>query len=289
MKNNILTVILVVLVVVLGGASLLFGIGNAVSTSIAPLTKQITELTTIEKEIQRKLESRGNMDVSTSQLMFLTQRMAMLEARLGNNATGGNGGQQFPGQQQYGQQYPGQQRPMPSQEDFNKVYPIVIGTSPILGKPNAPVTIVEFSDFQCPFCARFHPVLKEVLKAYPDKVRVVIKNFPLPFHPNARPAAKLALSAGLQGKYFDMVDLLMQNGGSVENSKVKEYAKTLGLNYNKLMDDYKNKDAQWEKIIGDDMALANQINVHGTPTFFINGRHTSAHDLNSYKTEIDKI
>jgi protein-disulfide isomerase len=288
MKNNILIVFLVVLVVVLGGASLMFGLGNAVSVAIAPLATKITELTSIEKEIQKKQDVRGNTDPTTSQLIFLTQRVAMLEARLGNSA-GGNYGQHYPGQQQYGQQQPGQQRPMPSQEDFNKVYPIDIGTSPILGKPNAPVTIVEFSDFQCPFCARFHPVLRDVLKAYPDKVRIVIKNFPLPFHPNARPAAKLALSAGLQGKYYGMVDLLMQNGGSVEDNKVKEYAKTLGLNYNKLMDDYKNKDAQWEKIISDDMTLANQVNVHGTPTFFINGRQTSARDLNSYKTEIDKI
>ena len=136
---------------------------------------------------------------------------------------------------------------MPPQEDFNKVYAIDTGISPVLGNPKAPVTIVEFSDFQCPFCARFHPMLEGVLKAYPDKVRVVIKNFPLPFHQNARAAAKLALSAGLQGKYYEMVDQLMQNGGAVEDTKVKEYAKTLGINYNKLMDDYKNKDSQWEK------------------------------------------
>ena len=284
MKDNILTVVLVVLVIVLGGVSLMFGVGNAVSVALAPLTTQIVQLTSTEKEIQTKLNSHGYTDATASQIMFLNQRLAMLEGRINGNGAGGNYGQQ-----QLGQQQPGQQRPMPSPEDFNKVYPIGIGVSPILGKPNAPVTIVEFADFQCPFCARFHPILKDVLKAYPDKVKVVIKNFPLPFHPNARPAAKLALAAGLQGKYYDMVDLVMQNGGSVEDSKVKEYAKTLRINYNKLMDDYKNKDAQWEKIISDDMALATQVGVQGTPTFFINGRRTMARDLEGYKTEIDKI
>jgi len=295
MKDNILVTALVILFILFGGLSLFLGLNNTISMAIAPLTRQMSELTALEKDIQRKQDSPGNTNALSSQIMFLNQRVAMLETRL-NNGGGKNFGPQQFGQQQFGQQQfgqqqfgqPGQPRPLPPQ-NFDKVYPINIGISPILGSPNAPVTIVEFSDLQCPFCAHFHPVLRDVLKAYPDKVRIVLKNFPLSFHPNARPAAKLALAAGLQGKYYDMVDLLMQNGGSVEDSKVQNYAKTLGLNYNKLMDDYKNKDAQWEKIISDDQALAAQVNVHGTPTFFINGRLTMARDLNSYKTEIDKI
>ena len=285
MKDNILVIALVILVILLGGLSLSLSLNNTISGTITPLTKQITELTAIEKEALRKQDYRGNPQALNSQIMFLSQRVSVLEARLNNGGERNFGPQQF-GPQQFGQ--PGQQRPLLPQ-NFDKVYSINIGTSPFLGNPNAPVTIVEFSDLQCPFCARFHPVLRDVLNAYPDKVRVVLKNFPLSFHPNARPAAKLALAAGLQGKYYDMVDQLMQNGGSVEDSKVQNYAKTLGLNYNKLMDDYKNKDAQWEKIISDDQALAAQVNVHGTPTFFINGRLTMARDLNSYKTEIDKI
>ena len=140
-------------------------------------------------------------------------------------------------------------------EDMNKVYNIPVGVSSILGNKNAPVTITEFSDFQCPFCARFYPAIKDVLAAYPDKVRVVIKNFPLPFHPNARPAAKLAMAANEQGKFQGMMESLLANGGDVSDDKVKEYAKNLGLDYNKLMADYKNKDAQWEKQIQDDMQL----------------------------------
>jgi protein-disulfide isomerase len=142
---------------------------------------------------------------------------------------------------------------------------------------------------QCPFCARFYPPLKEVLAAYPDKVRVVLKNFPLSFHPNARPAAKVALAANEQGKYYEMADLLMQNGADVSEDKVKDYAKQLNLNYNKLMSDLKNNEAAYEKRIADDSALGQQVDVQGTPTFFINGKKTNARDFNSYKTEIDQI
>jgi len=277
--NNILVVVLVTLVILLGGLSLILGVNNSISSQMAPLSRQLTELTSIVRDIQSKENARGNSDLETTQLMILNQRIASLEARAANNGNGGN----------FGQQPFGQQRPNAPSEDYNKVYPIDIGTSPILGNPNAPVTITEFSDFQCPFCARFHPILHDVLSAYPGKVKVVIKNYPLPFHPNARPAAKLAMAANLQGKYYEMVDQLMQNGGSVDEDKIKGYAKTLNINYNKLMDDYKNKDAQWEKIIADDQALAAQVGVQGTPTFLINGRKTMARDLNTYKTEIDKI
>jgi len=282
MKDNLLVIVLVILVILLSGVSLILGLNNTISMAIAPLTRQISELTVIEKQIQQKQETLGNADALTAQVMFLNQRVAMLESRINSNG-GGNFGQPSFGQQT------GQQRPAQPAQDLNRIYTIDIGTSPILGNPKAPVTIVEFSDLQCPFCERFHPVMREILNAFPDKVRIILKNFPLSFHPNARPAAKLALAAGLQNKYFEMVDQLMQNGASVEDSKIQAYAKTLGLNYNKLMDDYKNKDAQWEKIIADDTSLGSQVGVRGTPTYFINGKLTMARDLNSYKTEINKI
>ena len=77
--------------------------------------------------------------------------------------------------------------------------------------------------------------------------------------------------------------------GDVSDAKIKEYAQKLGLNYNKLMADYKNKDAQWEKQLQDDMKLVQSSDVRGTPTFFLNGHKTQARDDSSLKTEIDKI
>ena len=171
----------------------------------------------------------------------------------------------------------------------NEVYDIEIAQSPVRGNQGASVTIVEFVDFQCPFCGRFHPPLEDVLKTYPNEVKYILKNFPLSFHPQARPAAKAALAAGEQGKYYEMADLLLENGNQLSEEKFKELAGKIGLDVDKFIADYKEKDAQWEKIIEADMALGGRINVGGTPTFFLNGRNTNARDVNSWKTEIEKI
>ena len=183
-----------------------------------------------------------------------------------------------------------QRPPAPPSEDFSKVYNIESGHSYIKGPENAPVTIVEVLDLQCPYCAHFHPELMETLKSYPEgKIRYMIKNFPLPFHPQARPAAKAALAAGEQGKYWEMVDKLLEHGRELSEAKFAEIAKELGLNVEKFLKDYKQKDDLWEKYISEDFALCRKIDVRGTPTFFINGRKTQARDAASFKIGIDKI
>ena len=177
----------------------------------------------------------------------------------------------------------------PPPEEYTKVYTINVDNSPVKGKKDAPITIVEFADLQCPFCAKFHPVLNEVIAAYPDQVNYIVKNFPLAMHPNARPAAKAALAAEEQGKYFEMVDLLLTNSRNLGDEKYKELAKELGLNGEKFMKDYKEKDAKWEDIIEKDLKLGEEVAVRGTPTYYINGRKTQARDLASFKREIDRI
>ncbi len=188
-----------------------------------------------------------------------------------------------------GKNIPGPAQAMPPAQDSNKVYNIGVGSSPVKGNKNAKVTIVEFSDFQCPYSQKFHPVVGEVMKTYPKDVNFVFKNFPLSFHPQARPAAKAALAAGEQGKYWEMVEALFQNGRELSDAKFEELAKQLGLNAEKFIKDYKDNDAKWEKLIGEDMAVAGQSGVQGTPTFFINGKKTNARDLAAYKQEIDQI
>ena len=186
--------------------------------------------------------------------------------------------------------------------DYNKVYDIQVGKSPIQGKKGAKITIVEFSEIQCPYSKRFHPVVREVLKAYPNDVNHIFKHFPLGFHPQARPGSKAILAAGEQGKYFEMLDLLFAKGPlpRVANEKPEDLekrllvhyeacVKELGLNVRRFKKDYKNKDAQWEKIIEEDTALAKKIGVGGTPTFFLGGKLTRSRDLQSFKVEIDKL
>ncbi len=188
-------------------------------------------------------------------------------------------------QQPYGRQA----IPPVPQEDFTTVYDVPAGDSYVLGKPDAKVTIVEFSDLQCPFCAKFHPVVREVQKAFPDDVRLVLKNYPLVFHPNARPAAKAALAAGAQGKYFEMVALLMANATDLSDAKYVELAGKLGLNVAQFSKDLKDRDAEFEKRITADMALADKADVHGTPTYFLNGKKTRARDIKQWTAEVQAL
>ncbi len=251
MKNNALVIVLVILVATGSAVGLLFAINNTVSLAISPMNATAFQLA-------QKLDA-------------LEAKYAELEKKMDERPA-----QAAP-------------QPMPPQEDPNKVYEIPVGDSPIIGKADAPVTIVEFSDLQCPFCARFHGPLKEAVAAYPDKVRLIIKNFPLPFHPNARHAAKLALAANEQGKYAEMVAILLENGGDTSEAKVKEYAEKLGLNLKKLNKDVTEQDAKWEAMIQADEQLVQTVEVHGTPTYFINGKKTNARDVASWKAEIDKL
>lgn len=272
MKNNFLVVVVVILIGILAGIALLIGINNVNQLALAPVTARLNLIEVTQKMILQKLG--GSNQAGSSQL---TDKLTEIQNQL------------ISVQSKLNAPRPSFAPPAPPQEDFNKIYSIDIGNSPIDGKKDAPVTIVQFSDFQCPFCARFYPPVKEVLKAYPDKVNFVVKNFPLSFHPNARPSAKLALAANEQGQYYPMVELILQSGADVSEAKIKEHAKSLKLNYNKLMSDLKSKDAEYEKRISDDMALGSQVDVQGTPTFYLNGKKTEARDFNSFKTEIDKI
>ncbi len=158
-----------------------------------------------------------------------------------------------------------------------------------MGDKNAPVTITAFMDIECPFCNRFYPPMKEVVKAYNGKVNFIMKNYPLGFHQNAVAAAKLAFAANEQGKYFEVLELLLGNRASTTDEKIKEYAQTAGLDHAKLVNDFKNNDAAYQKRIDADKALAEKSGINGTPTFYINGKKTSARDLAAFKIEIDAL
>ena len=152
---------------------------------------------------------------------------------------------------------------------------IPVGNSPTMGNPNAPVTIVEFSDFQCPFCQRGANTLKDLARKYPNDVRVVFKNFPLGFHKEAPAASKAALAAGEQGKYWEMHDVLFENFKNFKTNAadMKGYtaglAKDLGLDVEQYKRDFDNP--KFDQMIKDDQALGSKLGVRGTPHFFING------------------
>jgi protein-disulfide isomerase len=170
--------------------------------------------------------------------------------------------------------------------DPDKVYEVAVGKSPAKGPANAPVTIVEFSDFQCPYCSRVGPTLQKVLEDYPKDVRVVYKHYPLSFHKQALPAAKASAAAGRQGKFWEMHDLLFQNQRELNEAAFKGYAQQLGLDVAQFEKDYASPGVAQE--VEADMTLARSLGVTGTPGFFVNGRFLSgAQPYSAFKTKID--
>jgi protein-disulfide isomerase len=140
---------------------------------------------------------------------------------------------------------------------------------PVRGNPRAPVTIVLFSDFQCPFCARVGPTLDEVQRAYGDKVRIVWKHQPLPFHQQALPAAEAAEAAREQGKFWQMHDKLFASQRELSPDAYGRIARELGLDVKKF--DAAVQSGKARTRIQQDQQLASQVGAQGTPTMFVNG------------------
>ncbi len=167
------------------------------------------------------------------------------------------------------------------------VFKVPIDGSPTKGPNNALITLVEFSDYQCPFCSRGHNTVKEMEKEYEGKIRVVMKQNPLSFHPNAKPAAVAAMAAGEQGKYWEFHDKLFANQQALDADTFERYAKELGLNIDKWKTDLKA--SKFNDVIARDQALAGQLGASGTPCFFINGRKLSgAQPAPAFKALIDE-
>ena len=171
--------------------------------------------------------------------------------------------------------------------DPDKVHPVNIAGSASKGPENAKVTLVEFSDFQCPFCGRVGPTLKRIEKEYPDDVKIVFKHLPLSFHDKAQGAAEAAEAARLQGKFWEMHDKIFSKQREMSDAKYLEYAAELGLDVEKFKKDLKSPAILAR--INNDKRDAATLGVTGTPGFFINGRFLSgAKPFDEFKTAIDR-
>lgn len=147
----------------------------------------------------------------------------------------------------------------------------VASTDHIRGDKNAPITIVEFSDIQCPFCSRFHDTMNEVMKNYPDKVRWVFKHFPLDsIHPYARKAAEATECAGEQNKFWEYTDKLYANQDKLNNEYFATAAKEVGLD-SKKFDSCLSSGKMADKVDAD-FKYGQTLGVRGTPGSFINGK-----------------
>ncbi len=171
--------------------------------------------------------------------------------------------------------------------DYNKVNNMPIGTSAIKGNKNASITVVEFSDFQCPYCAKFTPTIDAVLKAYPNDVKFVYKDFPLSFHKQAKNAAKAARAAGEQGKFWEMHDLIFTKYSTVNEDMFKEFAGKLNLNMDKFVADFSSN--KYDNLIQQEINLGRQAGVTGTPSLFMNGKRMQRRSFDDFKAAIDGI
>jgi len=169
---------------------------------------------------------------------------------------------------------PAQQRP--PGPDPDKVYTVKTDGAPFIGPSQAPITIAEFSDFQCPFCGKVGPTLDQIRKAYGDNIKLVWKHYPLDMHPNAKPAALAAEAANSQGKFWEYHDKMFANQSKLGLNDLKQYAKDVGLDTAQFEKDL--VDPGKKKRMDDDVAEARSLGITGTPAFFVNG-----HFLNGAK------
>ena len=164
--------------------------------------------------------------------------------------------------------------------------PINIQGAPFLGPEKAPVVVVAFSDFECPYCGTVGTLFEEALAKYPKEVKVVFKQSPLAMHKLARSAALASLAAHRQGKFWQYHDLLFENQKSLSEAKYTELAKKLGLNLEKFNRDYKAPVSQ--QALERDIADAQLAGVRGTPTIFVNGRRLKERNIKDLQQMISQ-
>ncbi|WP_437588407.1 DsbA family protein [Sorangium sp. So ce1000] len=157
--------------------------------------------------------------------------------------------------------------------DANKVKTLVTEGSPEMGPPDAPITIVEWADFECPFCRLMAPLLEQLVKRFDGQVRLVFKFYPLSAHVHGEPAARAATAALNQGKFWEMHHLLFENQEKLEQADLERYAQRLKLDMVKFRADLVSPEAKAR--IEKDKQQADGVGLEGTPLIFINGREVN--------------
>jgi protein-disulfide isomerase len=150
---------------------------------------------------------------------------------------------------------------------------VALDDTPRRGSQSAPVLVVEFADYQCPYCQTVYPELQKLQKEFGDNLAFAFKDFPLPMHANAQKAAEAARCAGAQGRFWDFHDALFSNGKKLELAQLKEHARTLGLDqarFNRCLDSSEQAEA-----VQKDLNQAQRLGLTGTPSFFVNGHFLS--------------
>jgi protein-disulfide isomerase len=157
-----------------------------------------------------------------------------------------------------------------------------------IGAAHAPVTVVEYGDYQCPYCGQAHPIVKRLLHELGREIRFVFRNFPLTtVHPHAAHAAEAAEAAGAQGRFWEMHDLLFENQAALEDGDLARYAARAGAEQARFVRELGSH--VYAPRVREDFMGGVRSGVNGTPTFFINGlRHDDAFDFPTLKKAITR-
>ncbi len=160
------------------------------------------------------------------------------------------------------------------------------GENPSIGPKDAPVKVIEFTDYQCPFCGRARPTVNQIIETYKSKVRYVLRDFPLSFHKDSMKAHEAAHCAGDQGKYWDMNKKLFANQQAIKMEDLKKYAGEIKLNQKKF--DECLDSGKFTDKVQKNQQYGETVGVSGTPAFFVNGRMLSgARPFENFKSIID--
>jgi protein-disulfide isomerase len=217
----------------------------------------------LDKAVVTEAEARAYYEANKARIGSMPEEEAMKQIRAGL------------GQQRQGERRAAFARELRSKYDVKVLLepyrvPVELGDAPVRGNPAAPVTILEFSDFQCPYCVRARPAVARVREVYGDKVRVAFRHFPLSFHAQAQKAGEAAACAGDQGKFWEMHDRLWASTQKLAVPDLKQHAVDLGLDaaaFGQCLDSGRHA-----SVVERDEAAGQGYGVSGTPAFFVNGR-----------------
>ena len=166
--------------------------------------------------------------------------------------------------------------------------PVSDGRDHIQGSADAPVTLVEYGDYECPYCGAAYPIVKEVQARMGDRLRFVFRNFPITTsHPHAEQAAEAAEAAAAQGSFWDMHDALYENQKRLGDEDLRAYAKELGLDVERFAGEL--GEHVHEARVHEDFLSGVRSGVNGTPTFYINGvRHDDSYELETLLAAVEQ-
>jgi protein-disulfide isomerase len=169
---------------------------------------------------------------------------------------------------------------------ISTVFDIPVGASPVIGDNNAPVRIVAFLDYQCPYCSSIYPIVEQLLDKYPKQVCLIIKQFPLRMHQFAEKASMAALAAAKQNKYREVSSLYFKNFKNLNDQTIKEYAQQAGISMEAF--DKDREDNAYRAIIAEDINLGKKLGIRGVPSLFINGRALRGRSIDALSQQVEQ-